>query len=401
MTAGRVPLSVLDLAPITSGGTAGDALRNSIDLAQRVEQFRYGRHWVAEHHFTPGVASAAPALLIGQIAAETSSIRVGSAAVQTGHQTAVSIVEQFGILDALFPGRIDLGLGRSGQRRAEALDELSRNDVSPLAAKPPSGSRPGREAHFVDGLLIPKPFSFAHLFGSSRLGYLLGQLQQEGALTPIYGEQVAEILGLLAGTLLTPDGDPIRAVPGEGADPQLWIFGSSRGESARVAGEEGLPFAANYHVSPATVLEAIDAYRTAFVPSQQLSAPYVAVSADVVVAETDERARWLASPYGLWVRSIRTGAGAIPFPTPDAAAAHSWTPEDRDLVADRVDTQFVGNPATVVERLETLQRVTGADELIVTTITHDHIDRVRSHELLAEAWLSPDRTSSHLQGAVS
>jgi luciferase family oxidoreductase group 1 len=165
------------------------------------------------------------------------------------------------------------------------------------------------------------------------------------------------------------------------------VLGSSGGESARVAGARGLPFAANYHVAPARVLEAVVAYRAAFRPSATLSEPYVMVSADVVVAEDDATARHLASPYGLWVRSVRTGAGAIPFPSPEQAAEHDWTDADRELVADRVETQFVGSPQTVVERLDTLRRVTGADELLVTTMTHDHADRVRSFELLGEYWV--------------
>jgi luciferase family oxidoreductase group 1 len=176
-------------------------------------------------------------------------------------------------------------------------------------------------------------------------------------------------------------------VPGEGADLQLWVLGSSSGESARVAGARGLPFAANYHVAPARVLEAVDAYRAAFRPSDTLSAPHVMVSADVVVAEDDQTARRLAAPYALWVRSVRTGAGAIPFPRVEDALAHEWSDADRDLVEDRVATQFVGSPAAVADRLATLRRVTGADELLVTTITHDHADRVRSVELLAKQWL--------------
>ena len=189
---------------------------------------------------------------------------------------------------------------------------------------------------------------------------------------------------------MTPDGDPIHAVPGEGAGVEVWIFGSSAGQSADVAGARGLPFTANYHVSPATVLQAVEAYRSAFRPSEHLAEPYVAVSADVVVASDDETARRLASPYGLWVRSIRTGEGAIPFPTPEEADAYEWSAEDRDLVSDRIDTQFVGTPAAVVTSLEALRSVTGADELVITTITHDHADRVRSHQLLAEAWFATD-----------
>jgi luciferase family oxidoreductase group 1 len=167
---------------------------------------------------------------------------------------------------------------------------------------------------------------------------------------------------------------------------QVWILGSSGGQSATVAGANGLRFAANYHVSPATVLEAVQAYRAEFHPSHELPAPYVSVSADVVVATDEGTARELATGYGLWVRSIRGGAGAIEFPTPERARAHRWTDEDRALVADRVDTQFVGTARQVADQLEQLRDATDADELIVTTITHEHADRVRSYELLAEKW---------------
>jgi luciferase family oxidoreductase group 1 len=174
--------------------------------------------------------------------------------------------------------------------------------------------------------------------------------------------------------------------PGERADVQVWILGSSGGQSASVAGERGLRFAANYHVSPAMVLEAVAGYRAAFRPSAELTEPYVSVSADVVVGEDEATARELATGYGLWVRSIRTGEGAIPFPTPEQARGHVWSDADRRVVADRVETQFVGSPAQVADHLERLRDATEADELIVTTITHDHADRVRSYRLLAEEW---------------
>ena len=177
-----------------------------------------------------------------------------------------------------------------------------------------------------------------------------------------------------------------HVIPGENAGLHVWILGSSGGESAQLAGERGLRFAANYHVSPATVLEAVEGYRSAFRPSDQLSEPYVSVSADVVVGEDEQAARELAAGYGPWVLSIRTGAGAIAFPTPEQARAHRWTDEDRTLVADRIDTQFVGSAKQVADRLEQLRDATGADELIVTTITHDHADRVRSYQLLADEW---------------
>ncbi|MEV4392310.1 LLM class flavin-dependent oxidoreductase [Nonomuraea sp. NPDC049607] len=360
-------LSILDLAPISSGGTAGEALRNTIDLARRAEELGYVRYWLAEHHFARGVAGSAPAVLIGLVAAATATIRVGSGAVQLGHQTPVSVVEQFGVIDALHPGRLDLGIGRSGQRRTE----------------PAPVHHPGQEARVVDGLLIPPPFDWSRLAKVPRLAFQASLLQQPGAVTPDFADQIDEVLALLKGT------HEAHVVPGEGADLRVWILGSSGGQSAQVAGERGLPFAANYHVSPSSVLEAVEAYREAFKPSGELAEPYVIVSADAVVAEDEARARELASPYGLWVRSIRTGEGAMPYPTPAEAARHVWTDADRALVKDRIDTQFVGTPETVAERLRVLRRVTGADELLVTTITHDHTDRVRSYELLAEAWERP------------
>ncbi|MDP4504469.1 LLM class flavin-dependent oxidoreductase [Nonomuraea turcica] len=361
-------LSILDLAPITSGHTAADALRNTLDLARRAEEYGYSRYWLAEHHFAPGVAGSAPAVLIALVAAATSTIRVGSGAVQLGHQTPLSVVEQFGLIDALYPGRIDLGIGRSGQRRAEL-------------AKGTTFEK--KDARIVDGLLIPPPFDWSRLAKHPHLTHYATLLQQPGAQTPDFAGQIDDVLAFLNGT------HEAHAVPGEGADVQVWILGSSGGQSAQVAGERGLPFAANYHVSPSSVLEAVEAYREAFKPSEALAEPYVIVSADAVVAESQARARDLAKGYGLWVRSIRTGAGAMPYPAAEEADAHVWTDADRELVKDRIDTQFVGTPGQVAERLRVLRRVTGADELLITTITHGHDDRVRSYELLAEAWNRP------------
>lgn len=173
-------------------------------------------------------------------------------------------------------------------------------------------------------------------------------------------------------------------MPGEGADVEVWILGSSGGRSAEAAGARGLRFAANYHVSPATVLEAVDGYRAFFQPSDFLDKPYVGVSADVVVAEDEETAREPATGYAAWVRSIRTAEGAIEYPTPEQARSFEWSDEDRELVRDRVDTRFVGSPGRVADHLAQLQEATGADELLITTITHEHADRVRSYELLAQ-----------------
>ncbi|MEP9394023.1 LLM class flavin-dependent oxidoreductase [Gordonia sp. VNK1] len=369
----HAPLSVLDLAPISEGSDPAAALHNTIDLAQHAEQWGYRRYWVAEHHFA-AVASSVPALLIGQIASATRSIRVGSAAVQVGQTTAVSVAESFGMLDVFHPGRIDLGLGRSGQRRAEA----AATPAGPVAISAPSASR------LVDGVVIPEPVDVTALLAHSPLARSFEVLTQPGAQPPHFDEQVDDILSLLDGTYTSPSGQQLHAVPGEGADVQVWIFGSSKGQSAHVAGARGLPFAANYHVSPGTTREAVAAYRQAFRPSSVLAEPYVVVSADVVVADDDDTARHLANGYGRWVHSIRTGHGAIEYPDP--ATAQPLPADELALVADRLETQFVGSPDTVVQRLAALGRLTDADELVITSVTHDHADRLRSHELLAKAW---------------
>lgn len=375
----NTPLAVLDLVPISAGSTAAAALRNSIDLAQQAERFGYARYWFAEHHLNPGVAGTSPAVLLALTAGATSTIRLGSGAVQMGHRTALSTVEEFGLVDALYPGRLDLGLGRSGGKPPAAA-------TSETPAPAVVGATEVVGGRTANGLRIPARFSYEHLLKSPRFALQKQLLQLPGAQAQDYAEQVGDILALLRGSYRSVSGAEAHAVPGEHADVQLWILGSSGGESAQVAGAHGLRFAANYHVSPATVLEAADGYRAAFQPSADLDRPYVSVSADVVVADEEATARELATGYGLWVRSIRSGEGAIPYPTPEQARAHRWTDEDRALVADRVETQFVGTSAQVADQLEQLRDATGADELIVTTITHEHADRVRSYQLLAEEW---------------
>jgi alkanesulfonate monooxygenase SsuD/methylene tetrahydromethanopterin reductase-like flavin-dependent oxidoreductase (luciferase family) len=373
----NTPLAVLDLVPVSSGSTAAGALRNSIDLARAAERSGYTRYWFAEHHLNPGVAGTSPAVVLALTAAATSAIRIGSGAVQMGHRTALATVEEFGLIDALYPGRLDLGLGRSAGRGASG------------GGQPPDeqgGSGGDRSPRGKHGLLIPPRFNPERLLASPRHQLNKTLLQLPGASPQDYAEQVSDILALLAGSYRSTDGIEAHVVPGEDADVQVWILGSSGGQSAQVAGVNGLRFAANYHVSPATVLEAVEGYRAAFRPSAELSRPYVAVSADVVVGPDEATARELATGYGLWVRSIRSGEGAIAFPTPEEARKHTWTDADRALVADRVDTQFVGSPAQVADQLERLEEATGADELIITTITHDHADRVHSFELLAREW---------------
>jgi alkanesulfonate monooxygenase SsuD/methylene tetrahydromethanopterin reductase-like flavin-dependent oxidoreductase (luciferase family) len=396
-----VPLSALDLSPISSGSDAGQALRNSLDLAARAEAAGYRRYWVAEHHFSDGVASVAPAVLMGLIAAATQRIRVGAGAIQVGHQTALSIVERFGLLDAVFPGRIDLGLGRSGQRKVDRGTAAGPRAAAPTAAgQPAAGQAAAGQAagegtsagpRVVDGLLIPAPFDVSSVIAAPRWQAVEGLLRQPGARSPDFADLVDTVRAMLAGTYTTDDGIDLHVTPGEGAEVELWIFGSSPRQSASVAGERGLRFAANYHISPATVLDTVAAYRSAFRPSETLDEPYVLVSADVVVAPDEATARHLARPYARWVHSIRTGRGVIPFPTPAETAAAPWSAADEALVRDRVDTQFVGDPRSVARQLRILRDATGADEVLVTSVTHDHADRVRSHELLTDGcrYLAP------------
>ncbi|MCW2541125.1 MAG: Flavin-dependent oxidoreductase, F420-dependent methylene-tetrahydromethanopterin reductase [Frankiales bacterium] len=376
-----VPLSVLDLIPVTSGATNADAIRNTIDLARHAEQFGYQRYWFAEHHLNPGVIGASPAVAMALVAGSTSHIRLGSAGFQLGHRTALSVVEEVGLIDALYPGRIDFGLGRSAGRppvvRSASGDAVP---ATPTSDRPAAGSAPD------NGLVIPDRVSLKKLLGSPRVALQKHMLLLPGAESQPYTEQVGDIIALLNGNYEF-DGVAGQASPGQGADVQIWILGSSAGESANVAGAHALRFAANYHVAPASILEAVAAYRAAFRPSAELSAPYVSVSADVVVAENDDAARQLAAGYAPWVRSIRNAEGAIKYPTPAEAAEFSWTDEDRALVRDRLETQFVGSPETVAARLHQLQEATRADELVITTITHEHADRVRSYQLLAKEWL--------------
>jgi luciferase family oxidoreductase group 1 len=238
----------------------------------------------------------------------------------------------------------------------------------------------------LNGLHIPKRFNPVELLRSPGMALQKTLLQLPDAQPQNYTEQVGDILALIADTYRSPDGERAHVVPGAGADLQIWFLGSSGGESAMVAGQNGLRFAANYHVAPAGVLEAVDGYRAVVIPSAELDRPYVSVSADVVVADDEAAARELAAGYGLWVRSIRTAEGAIPFPIPDEARAYTWTDADRELMPDRTDTQFLGSPVQVADQLERLRDATSPDELIVTRITHDHHDRVRSYQLLADEW---------------
>ncbi len=379
----RVPLSVLELAIVPEGGSGADAVRRTVDLAVELDRLGYARVWFAEHHLAAGVASASPAVLAAAVAARTERIRVGSGAVLLSTTSPLIAAEQFGTIAALHPDRVDLGLGRAFTPPPAAADD------APVQARA-STPRPSTGPRVVDGLYVPgaPPVDFTD---SALRERLLAHKRVVGASrTPSsFRDELELVLGLRAGTYRDADGHLYPSPPVEGASWEPWVLASSAGESARVAGELGLPVAANFHVSPATTLDTIAAYRAAFRPGV-LAEPYVIVSADVLVADTAQRARDLARPFADWVLSIRTGSdGAIAYPQPSGAASWEDRPQaERDLVSDRVDTRIVGDPETVVARLETLQRVTGADELLVTTEAHDPADARRSFELLAQHWFA-------------
>jgi len=336
-----VPLSVLDLVPVGTGVTAGDAIRNSLDLARRTEELGFVRYWLAEHHGMPGIASSATALLIGQVAAATRTIRVGSGGVMLPNHSPLVVAEQFGTLGAMFPGRIDLGLGRAPGTDPATARALRRITTQSLA-----------EDEFPD--------------------------------------QLAELTTFLAGAEF-PAGHRLHGVSAfpRAEVPPIWLLGSS-GYSAQVAGILSLPFAFAHHFSPQNTLPALDLYRSSFRPSAGRERPYAIVGAAVLVADTDELADWLAGPIRLTMARLRTGRPAA-YPTPEEAAAHPWTDMERSVAAQATASHVVGSPATVRAGLQRLLDATGADELMVTTNVHAHADRVHSYELLAK--LAADLTT--------
>jgi luciferase family oxidoreductase group 1 len=334
--AASIPLSVLDLAPVASGSTSAQALRNTIELARHAEALGYHRFWLAEHHNMPGIASSAPAVLIGQVAASTSRIRVGSGGVMLPNHPPLVVAEQFGMLTALHPDRIDLGLGRApgtDQRTARAL----RRSAGPLSADD-----------------FP---------------------QQLGELLEYFAEDPT--------TTGTPDGR-LHAVPAAGNKPPVWLLGSS-GYSAQLAGMLGLPFAFAHHFSSENTLPAAALYRQSFRPSEDLAEPYLLIAASVVAADDDERAQWLSGSMGLSFLRLRQGRPG-PLPSPEEAAEYPYTDMERLVVEDRSTSQIVGGPETVRKGVEELIEVTGANELMVTSMLHDPAARLRSYELLAGLW---------------
>ncbi|MFW0788526.1 LLM class flavin-dependent oxidoreductase [Gordonia sp. CPCC 205333] len=372
-------LGILDLVPIRAGGTAREALENAADLARSAEQSGYRRYWLAEHHFA-SLASSAPAVVAAHVLSATSTIRVGAGAVQLSQRVAARVAEEWGTLATLHPGRVDLGLGRSSGRADQYREALTR---TPTPAVVPVADHP-----VVDGVVLPKPRDLRELVDSARIKTGLAVITPPGDV-PDYATQVREILALLAGRF-TPEGldSPLHLTPGEGSDLLPWILGNSPGASAQLAGRLGLPFVANYHLAPGHTVQTVAAYREAFEPGV-LDTPYLVVSADVLAAESSGDAHRLARSFLPWLDSVSRGVGAIEIPDADDVAAS----EVERLTARhsaRVATRFVGDPDDVVGRLAALAALTEADELILTTLTHRHDDRVRSHRLIADAWR--DRT---------
>jgi luciferase family oxidoreductase group 1 len=323
-------LSVLDLATVASGSDPARALAESTELARRAEALGYHRFWVAEHHGMPAVASSAPAVLIAHLAARTDSIRVGSGGVMLPNHSPLVVAEQFGTLEALHPGRIDLGLGRAP-------------GTDPLTAR---------------------------------------ALRRDAALNAEnFPEDVVELYQYLAG----PDPAPRpAAVPGRGYLPQLWLLGSSL-FSAQLAGHLGLPFAFAYHFSPGPLDDAVAAYRSTFRPSPVLDAPRLMVGVAVICAPTEAEARRLSGSSALSVLQLHTGRLG-PLPSPEEAAAYPFSPAEQAHVDRVMSTHVIGDPDRVVAGLADLQARTSADELIVSTRLHDFEDRARSLSLVAAAW---------------
>ena len=324
------PLSVLDLAFVVEGATAAIALRNSLDLAQHVEQWGYRRFWLAEHHNMVGIASAATAVVIGYVAAGTKTIRVGAGGIMLPNHSPLVIAEQFGTLESLYPGRIDLGLGRAPGTDQRTLIALRRDAMS-------------AETFPHDVLELQTYF---------------------GPAGP---------------------GQPVQAVPGAGLNVPLWILGSSL-FGAELAAALGLPYAFASHFAPAALFPALHRYHNAFKPSKQLDRPYTAAGVNVFAADTDAEARRLfTSAQQAFVNVVRGRRGRLPPPIDDIDSY--WTPDEKAQVSAMLERSFVGSRETVRAGLEEFSKQTAVDELIVAAAIYDHIARLRSYEILAQMHL--------------
>ncbi len=323
-------LSVLDLSPVTEGGSPARALANSLDLARRAEALGYRRYWVAEHHNMPGIASAATAVVIAHIAGGTSTIRVGAGGIMLPNHAPLVVAEQFGTLDALYPGRIDLGLGRAPGTDQRTAFALRRN----LHGDPDDFPRDVLE--------------------------LQGYFREPG-----------------------PDAR-VRAIPGSGQHVPVWILGSSL-YGAQLAAMLGLPYAFASHFAPAALMPALDTYRETFRPSAQLSEPHAMAGFNVFAAGTDAEGHRLRSSARQSTLALRRGAPG-PLPPPDDGFESRLSRHERAMLDEQGACTAVGSPATVLGQMERFVERTGVDELMIASMIFDHDARVRSFEIAMEAW---------------
>lgn len=327
--AASTPLSVLDLAPVPSGSTAGEALGHSVEVAQLAERLGYRRVWVAEHHNMPGIASSSPPVLIAHLAASTSTIRIGAGGVMLPNHSALVVAEQFGMLEALHPRRIDLGLGRAPGTDPVTAAALRRS--------------PGRAGGADD-----------------------------------FGDQLRDLFAYFEGSHPT-----ITAVPGRGHRPAMWLLGSSD-FSAQAAGALGLPFSFAHHFASQNTLAALDVYRASFRPSPWLEQPYAMIGVPVICADDTDHAEFLAGPSAFSFTRLRQGR-PTQLPTPEEVAAYDFTPMERELIRQWHAPLVLGSPAEVRDQLVALAERTRVDEMMISTMVHGHHDRLRSYELVADA----------------
>ena len=324
-----IPLSVLDLALINEGSHAGESFKDSVDLAQHVEDWGFNRYWLAEHHNMPGIASSATSIIIGHIAQMTKDIRVGSGGVMLPNHAPLVIAEQFGTLDAMYPDRIDLGLGRA-----------------------PGGDQATARA-------------------------LRGSLLNSGQDFP---QQLQELRAYFAGNPT----DRVRAFPGAGQNVPIWLLGSS-GFSAQLSAELGLPFSFASHFAPQFMMQALQIYHQNFRPSKDLQKPHVMMGVNLIAADTDEKAEYIATSMQQQFLNISQGK-MVQFTPPIEDIDTVWSPYEQQSVAQQSEAPsvIIGGPETIKRKLEEFVDMTKADELIISSGIFNHEDRLRSYEILSE-----------------
>jgi luciferase family oxidoreductase group 1 len=325
-----IPYSVLDLSPIIQGGTPTDSLHNTLDLAQRAEKWGFHRYWLAEHHNMPAIASSATAVVIGHVAAGTTTIRVGSGGIMLPNHAPLVIAEQFGTLETLFPGRIDLGLGR-----APGTDQLTANAL--------------RRDPYSNGQNFPE---------------LVNELQSYFAVPSQSKDK------------------PVRAIPGEGLNIPIWLLGSS-GYSAQLAGLLGLPFAFASHFAPENTIQALEIYRRNFRPSEELKNPHAMVAVNIIAADTDEEARWLSTSMKQHILNLFRN-NRVPLQPPIENIDNLFSDYEKALLQQRLESTFIGTPETIKKGLQLFLDKTNANEIIVNAQIFDHKARLHSYELVSE-----------------